>query len=156
MKKNIRIIMFFLIVLCMIFFVISSSSVSIFGYRAYTALSGSMKNKINVYDIVISKKVPIEELKVGDIITFEAGNGVVTHRIVGTIGDKYITKGDNNNTEDEDKVSYSKVKGKVVFIVPKLGRIILFFKSKTGLVILFSIVFVFYFIDAWVLRHENE
>ena len=38
-------------------------------FNAYVVLSGSMLPTIQIKDIVVTKKVPEEELKVGDIIT---------------------------------------------------------------------------------------
>ena len=57
-------------------------------FNAYVVLSGSMIPTINIKDIVVTKKVPEEELEEGDIITFitpdtRYGGISVTHRIIG-------------------------------------------------------------------------
>ncbi|MBR3229952.1 MAG: signal peptidase I [Bacilli bacterium] len=145
MRKVIKYIFLFFIVLGLLLF--------IFGFRFYTVLSGSMENTINVYDIVVCRKVSKNEIRVKDIISFSEGDKVVTHRVV-KIDDGYVTKGDNNNTVDNAKVHFKDVNGKVLFIIPKAGRIILFLKSKWGLAFLFSILFIIYFIDSWIYKKE--
>lgn len=44
-------------------------------------------------------KLPCEKkdmYNIGDIVTFGKGNNFVSHRIIGEINGKYVTKGDNN------------------------------------------------------------
>lgn len=60
-----------------------SSTPHFFGYKTFTIISGSMKPKLNIGDIVVIKEVENEDLEVGDIISFkEQSTGVITHRIV--------------------------------------------------------------------------
>lgn len=118
-------------------------------YSMYTIVSPSMTPNINVYDIVIDKKVEdFSELKVGDVITFistsSISNGMtITHRIVDIIetneGTKYKTKGDNNLTADYSLVTQDKIIGKVKFRIPQLGRIQFFLSSKGGWLIIILI-----------------
>ncbi|MBI2084453.1 MAG: hypothetical protein HYT70_02475 [Candidatus Aenigmarchaeota archaeon] len=63
---------------------------------------------------------------VGDIIVYSVQgiNAPIIHRIVKINGDgTYQTKGDNNNGQNpyEYSVSPSQIKGKVIFIIPKIG-----------------------------------
>ena len=136
-----------------LFFVVLVLALFIFGFRFYTVLSGSMQNTINVYDIVVCRKVSKNEIKLKDIISFNDGENVVTHRVV-KIDGGYVTKGDNNNSVDSGKVDFKNVNGKVLLIIPKAGKIILFLKSKWGLTLLFSILFIIYFIDSWIYKKE--
>lgn len=118
-------------------------------FSMYTIVSPSMTPNINVYDIVIDKKVEdFSELKVGDVITFistsSISNGMtITHRIVDIIeteeGTKYKTKGDNNLTADYSLVTQDKIIGKVKFRIPQLGRIQFFLSSKGGWLIIILI-----------------
>lgn len=56
---------------------------SIFGYKPFIVLSGSMATEICKGDLVIVKKVDAKELKENDIIAFRDNeNYVVLHRIV--------------------------------------------------------------------------
>ena len=59
-----------------------------------------MSGTLEVNDVIIVKvgKNP----KVNDIVTYMDEEGkIVTHRLIRKVGNKYITKGDVNNTEDE-------------------------------------------------------
>lgn len=108
----------------------------------YTIVSESMIPKINVYDVIIDTKVDNEDdLAVGDIITFNSDfidteGYTITHRINNIVVEngvtKYYTKGDHNNTVDEGYITFDKIVGKVVFIIPSLGKIQAFISSKFG------------------------
>ena len=65
-------------------------------------------------DIVIIKLG--DEIREKDIITYKEENVFITHRIVEINEEAIITKGDNNNTEDEP-INKNVVLGKVVFII---------------------------------------
>ena len=96
-----------------------SKSDSIFkavGFRTYSILSGSMEPEINTGDLAIVKSVDAEDVKVGDIITFKYEGKVVTHRVVEKNEEGFITKGDNNNTNDTEIVRGEDLIGKVYFI----------------------------------------
>lgn len=116
-------------------------------FNAYVVLSGSMVPNIMIKDVVVTKKIPEEELQVGDIITFISpdqrfGGISVTHRIIDKIYDeeagvyKYRTQGDANNVADSVPVPNSNILGKVILKIPKLGYIQDILSSKGGLIIL--------------------
>ncbi len=58
---------------------------------------------------------------------------IVTHRIVQIGGNVYLTKGDNNIAVDQEKVVPRLIIGKVVFIIPDVGYLLFFAKTKAGL-----------------------
>ena len=101
---------------------------SFFGWKPFIVLSGSMETQISVGDVVIVKEVDTNTLKKGDIIAFNENNIVITHRINEVIYEdgktKYITKGDNNNTQDSGYVTPEQVEGVFQF---KISRVCLFF-----------------------------
>ena len=114
-------------------------------FNAYVVLSGSMLPEIGIKDIVVTKKVPAEDLVVGDIITFIApdsryGGISITHRIIDKFYDEslgtysYRTRGDNNNVADAALVPNDNVLGKVILKIPKLGYIQDLLASKGGLI----------------------
>ena len=114
-------------------------------FNAYVVLSGSMLPEIAIKDIVVTKKVPAEELEIGDIITFIApdsryGGISITHRILDKYYDEalgsytYRTKGDNNNVADSALVPNNNILGKVILKIPKLGYIQDLLSSKGGLI----------------------
>lgn len=115
-------------------------------FNAYVVLSGSMLPEIEIKDIVVTKKVPADELEVGDIITFitpdsRYGGISITHRILDKYYDEslgsytYRTKGDNNNVADSALVPNTNILGKVILKIPKLGYLQDLLSSKGGLII---------------------
>lgn len=61
------------------------------------------------------------DIKVGDIISYQSSYGVLIHRVIEKGADKdgmyYIVKGDNNPTQDPGKVRFKDVKGVVVAVI---------------------------------------
>ena len=141
------------IVMCYIAFIAyrlfnPDAELSAFGLKLFRITSNSMDPQFNIDDVVVSKKVNSSELNIGDIISFESNQEVVTHRIIGvekTGKDSiYITKGDNNEIEDLKKVSYNQIKGKVVKVLPNLGRFIGFIKNKVTFSTLIAMLIISY------------
>ena len=112
------------------------------GISIYTIVSPSMVPTIDVYDIVLNKKISSpEEIEVGDIITFistsSISNGLtITHRVVNKFPSngsyKYVTKGDNNLSNDTMPADYENVIGKAFMRLPQAGRIQFFLATKAG------------------------
>lgn len=108
----------------------------------YTIVSGSMVPKINVYDVIVNKRVESPmDIKIGDIITFTSTSSIssgmtVTHRVIDiqNVNGEYqfITKGDANISQDGAPALYSNVIGKAVLKIPQLGRVQFFVASKFG------------------------
>ena len=111
-------------------------------FALYTIISPSMEPNINVYDVIITKKVKdYSTIKEGDIITFVSssslGEGLtVTHRVKNVIKTdddiKFRTQGDNNPIPDSALASSKNVLGKVLFKLPWVGHIQFFLQSKVG------------------------
>lgn len=89
-----------------------------FGYTIFEVSTGSMAKTLNVYDIILVELT--KEVEIGDIITYKKDKELITHRIMEINGDKLITKGDANNTEDEE-ITKEAIVGKVISVYPKLG-----------------------------------
>lgn len=116
---------------------------SFFGWKPFIVLSGSMESEIYSGDIVVVKEVDKKNLKVNDVIAFKNDDIVVTHRIVEIVNEngttKYITKGDNNNTQDKDYVLPENVEGLYQFKVSNLGNLAMFIQTPTGMLVCLSI-----------------
>lgn len=143
------IVLIFLILLAtiLIYYVVSSKIYEAKGKKyeplisLYTIISPSMEPNINVYDVVLTKRIKPEEVKEGDVITFISsstlGEGLtITHRVksvIKTEGDiKFRTQGDNNPIPDSALVTSNNLLGKVVFTIPFLGYIQFMLQSKSG------------------------
>jgi signal peptidase len=112
--------------------------------KLMVVLSGSMEPTIKTGSIVMVK--PVEDYKVGDIITFgpnSKSNPPTTHRIF-EIKTKdgqpvYVTKGDANNAEDLAEITKKDILGKVLFFVPYLGYAVEFAKQPMGFILIIVI-----------------
>lgn len=132
--------------ICLSFYVISGKIAEKKGnnplFSFYTIISSSMEPALNVYDVVLVKKTDTNKLNNGDIITFYSTNSYfgdtpITHRIVKKDDNEkntFIVKGDNNQSEDKDKVKSSNIIGKVILVIPSLGKLQFFLASKKGFV----------------------
>lgn len=149
-----------ILVLVIIFNVISIISVKlmknsypkVFGYSYFSVISGSMEPTINVGDEVIVKLT--QDVKDDEIITFKEDGVFVTHRIVKINGEDIVTKGDNNDSIDNPK-KYNDVIGKVVVIIPYLGKIKYIITNKY-FVICIIVVYVIYTFAAYKINKENS
>ncbi len=116
---------------------------------AYTIVSPSMVPTIDVRDVIITMRTEIEDVKIGDVVTFVSSdpmyNGItITHRVVGfaesSNGEKMLrTKGDNNNAEDSALVGESNLLGKVMLIIPFIGYIQEMLSNMFGILIIIVI-----------------
>jgi len=78
---------------------------SLLGLQRYVIMGGSMTGTYDLGSVVFEEVVPVEELQVGDVITYvpPADSGIttlVTHRIVAIDGNEFRTRGDANPAVD--------------------------------------------------------
>jgi len=108
------------------------------GYAVLEVISGSMEPKISKGDIVIID-TKVNNYKAKDIVTFKDTNGsYVTHRILEINKDKVITKGDANNTID-DEINIDSITGKYICKLSGLGALIKSIRSPFALVMILII-----------------
>ena len=116
---------------------------SIGGMFPMIVLTDSMYPEIESGDLIICHTIDAEDVKVGDVITFydPLGNGttVVTHRVLEITGEagslKFVTKGDNNNVEDQKPVPKDKLIGIYQSRIPGLGNVAMFMQTTPGLIL---------------------
>ena len=130
------------------------------GYKFFIVMSGSMKSKINIGDLVIVKKVEPKTLNINDIIAFrDAKNIVTTHRIIDIINKEndvfFETKGDNNNIKDNNLVKSNMIEGIYIVSIPKLGELILFVQKPLGFIMLLILILVMVSITFIIESKEN-
>ena len=144
-----------LVIGALLFALNNSPGKSLFGYRYYTVLTGSMSPSYEVGDVVFVHIEKSDKIKEGDVITFNPSNdseAYLTHRVTEKLENYkgagvtcFRTKGDANNSQDSFLISEDKVIGKVVFGIPKLGYIIRFVQLR-WYIIAAVIVMIFVFI----------
>lgn len=108
----------------------------LFGLATAVIVSPSMQDTIDVHDMIIIQQK--KEYRKNDIITFKDGQEYTTHRIADIQGDKFVTKGDNNNSADIIPVDASQIVGKVVLVIPKAGKVINFLRTPIGMLIIIA------------------
>lgn len=122
----------------------TNNEITIGGYRIFVVATGSMEPVYKVGDVLISKEIPANEIKVDDDIVYIGKESnfkdkIVTHRVVYIENEnenyKIITKGIANTAEDPE-ITQNEV----------LGKIIYKFKSLTLLQKAFANNYVFYFL----------
>jgi signal peptidase I len=120
----------------------------------------SMYPNLQNGDLVLFKQANPQFIANGTVIVFvQSDTGVtmldtlnkptVIHRIVGSAvqGDGqviYTTKGDNNKVDDPSVVAADHVLGTPLIVVPKLGILMLFLTSASGLVATIGCITIFY------------
>lgn len=119
------------------------------GLQLFVVRSGSMAPKIKPGALVASLQRP--EYKVNDVIVYLTSPGAdlrnpdstITHRVIEVHDDEgratFTTKGDANQTADQEMVPEVRVLGKVFLNIPYLGYLINFTKSQTGFIVLILI-----------------
>lgn len=145
-------------------FVIKEEIPNVFGYKILQVMSGSMSGEFETGDTILIKEIKNEsDLKIGDIITYRIEkNTMVTHRIVNItkIGEKlnYTLKGDANNTEDSEKVTFSNIEGIYIRKLNLIGKLINFMQKPYGMVIIFMtpILLILYVINNEKVKEEKR
>lgn len=129
------------------------------GYKMYVIISGSMQPELDIGDIVVVKKINPEDLKKEDVISFRKGQTIITHRIAEVQKTdeslKFVTKGDNNNTDDKDLVTTKEIEGLVVNKIQKLGKIVLMLRDKTLIIVIVLIYYIFLMYDQSIQERKN-
>jgi signal peptidase I len=133
-------------------FVLKKEYPDILGYSYFEVLTGSMRNEINISDIVIVKSQA--NYQVGDIITYKSKNYVVTHRAVKVEENILVTKGDANNISDEP-IYKNQVIGKVVHKIEKAGIYIKVFTDIKVIILMFIIIMLIVFIMSEIEMGNN-
>lgn len=127
------------IVFCAVFLMGSR----LIGYQCYTVISPSMEPNYSVGDLIYVKQVDPATIKAGDVITFIINEDLAigTHRVVRVDAEnqRFYTKGDANQVEDQAPVHYNNVIGVPKFAIPKLGYVSDFVQHPPGMYITIAI-----------------
>lgn len=133
---NLLYTLLFIMVVLMLLVVImqraTNNTISVGGIRMFSVATGSMVPVYNVGDILISREIDAEDIKVGDDIVYLGKKGtfsgkVVTHRVISIEKQedgnyKIITQGVANNAADPE-IDQTQVYGKIICNVKILGWI---------------------------------
>lgn len=135
----------FILCLILIFFILlnifSMNNKSLFGFRIYRVISGSMQPALQIGDVIIVKKS--NNYSERDIITYSNGLTTITHRIIAINNDKVITKGDSNEVDDKP-INKEQIVGKFFFRISNFSLFsIILSKNVIYLIMIFLLVLIF-------------
>ena len=125
-------------VVTVILVIILASIVFVFlspGYDMHLVRSESMVPSINMGDMVITGPLngPIGgEVEPGNIVTYQRGQALVTHRVLSVDGNTLATKADAMDDPDPWTVTLSDVKGVYLFKIPYIGYASNFIRTRVG------------------------
>lgn len=142
-KRNKKIVKFVILIMLILLFIVNiilaiEEKKHIFGIYMFNIISESMEPTFYKDDLAIVKSCNAEQLEKGDIITFKQEDRIISHRISDIIKEKgdeqFITKGDNNEVEDKEPVNAQNIYGKVVFVIPNLGKFVNYIQNVSGFI----------------------
>ena len=139
----------------------SNNEISLFNFRMFTVISGSMEPKYKIGDVLISVETDPKDIKVGDVVSYQGEKRdvkgkVVTHQVIDIEKDEqgklyFHTKGICENCLVEDPVvSESQLYGVVKYKVKTLSFIYKVVGTKAGL-FFFIILPLFYIIGSEII-----
>lgn len=141
-------------------FILITSRTDILGIRSMVVLTGSMEPSISVGSIIfVSKDIFYQT---GEVISFKNSQGItITHRIIDKLVENgavvFKTKGDANNTQDNELITSGSIIGKKVFVLPYLGRITAFLKTPLGFIsLIITPALIFIAFEVFNIKKEME
>ena len=163
------ILTFFLVIvlLLVLFQKITKNKLAIGNIFIFQVASESMKPEYDIGDIIVVKKTPGDELKVGDNVTYLGKESnlkglIITHKIIETrVEDEkhyYVTKGTANEIEDPE-INEDDIYGKVVyhsFLFSFVGRIMTNIVAYYLLFVLVGVAFAYEVISSIFFKKDKE
>jgi signal peptidase len=114
---------------------------AVFQIKPLVVVSGSMEPGIPTGSVILSQKVDVEQIAVGDVVTVpkRTGSALVTHRVVEIAdapgGRELTLRGDANETDDPYAYPVASV-GLHRFTIPGAGYVVGWVQSRTGVVVM--------------------
>lgn len=128
---------------------VSNSNKSIGGYRIFRVITGSMEPEYEVGEVVISKQVDPNDIKIGDDIVYLGKNGeysgkIIMHNVIGIDKNEdgkltFHAKGLNDNSIEDPKIKEEQIYGIVKY---KSAILTLLYNCATNIYSVFFIIIV--------------
>lgn len=126
----------------------------VFGFSTAVVISGSMSGSIEVNDMVVIRRQ--NGYEIGDVVTFETDGSLVTHRIIDRTERGFTTRGDANNSPDLEPVQQEQIVGRVVLVIPKIGKAIEFMRTPLGMTCLVLVGVALVEVPVLIRRRSEE
>ena len=130
--------------------VVASGSMSKKDPANYWLFENNLDDQFPTFSIIVVEKVNPDDLKQYDTIVYKDKHGKnIIHRIVDTTKDGlFLTRGDANNTNDDDPVSPESVQGRYTGVyIPVLGAFVLFVQSPLGMATMVALIIGLILVD---------
>lgn len=146
---QILIIICVLLIMIIVFQKITESNRSVAGYRIFRVITGSMEPEYDIGQVVISKEVNPEDIKIGqDIVYFgkygDYAGKIIMHEVIGIDKDEnnnlnFHAKGLHTSSVEDPNIKSSQIYGVVQF---KSGALTVLYKLATSIYSAFIIITV--------------
>lgn len=133
-----QVVLFVILIFFIFLNILSMNNKSLFGFRIYRVISGSMQPALQIGDVIIIKKANNYAEK--DIITYDNGLTTITHRIKSINGDEIITEGDANDAPDKP-ITKDRILGKYFFRISTFSVFSIMLTGKTIYLIMVLVLF---------------
>lgn len=133
-----QVVLFVILIFFILLNIFSMNNKSLFGFRIYRVISGSMQPALQIGDVIIIKKANNYAEK--DIITYDNGLTTITHRIKSIDGDEIITEGDANDAPDKP-ITKDRILGKYFFRISTFSVFSIMLTGKTIYLIMVLVLF---------------
>ena len=133
-----QVVLFVILIFFILLNILSMNNKSLFGFRIYRVISGSMQPALQIGDVIIIKKANNYAEK--DIITYDNGVTTITHRIKSINGDEIITEGDANDAPDKP-ITKDRILGKYFFRISTFSVFSIMLTGKTIYLIMVLVLF---------------
>lgn len=133
-----QVVLFVILIFFILLNILSMNNKSLFGFRIYRVISGSMQPALQIGDVIIIKKANSYAEK--DIITYDNGLTTITHRIKSINGDEIITEGDANDAPDKS-ITKDRILGKYFFRISTFSVFSIMLTGKTIYLIMVLVLF---------------
>lgn len=133
-----QVVLFVILIFFILLNILSMNNKSLFGFRIYRVISGSMQPALQIGDVIIIKKANNYAEK--DIITYDNGLTTITHRIKSIDGDEIITEGDANDAPDKP-ITKDRILGKYFFRISTFSVFSIMLTGKTVYLIMVLVLF---------------
>lgn len=133
-----QVVLFVILIFFILLNILSMNNKSLFGFRIYRVISGSMQPALQIGDVIIIKKANNYAEK--DIITYDNGLTTITHRIKSIDGYEIITEGDANDAPDKP-ITKDRILGKYFFRISTFSVFSIMLTGKTIYLIMVLVLF---------------
>ena len=133
-----QVVLFVILIFFILLNILSMNNKSLFGFRIYRVISGSMQPALQIGDVIIIKKANNYAEK--DIITYDNGLTTITHRIKSIDGDEIISEGDANDAPDKP-ITKDRILGKYFFRISTFSVFSIMLTGKTIYLIMVLVLF---------------